>query len=99
VPRQGACRGCVQPARFRDILSIPVACTVRLSARDRLLQFLFSHSLRGLSAIRPLRARTDSTFRLDSDSIGDGVADPLLAAKVSFGCLHRYMAKQKLDLV
>jgi hypothetical protein len=45
------------------------------------------------SAIRPLRARTDSTFRLHADSIIDGVADPLLAVKVSFGCLHRYMAK------
>jgi hypothetical protein len=27
------------------------------------------------------------------------VMDPLLAAKVSFGCLHRYVAKQKLNLV
>lgn len=45
------------------------------------------------SATRPLRVRTSARFRLDSDSIVDGIADPLLAAKVSFGCLHRYMAE------
>jgi hypothetical protein len=46
----------------------------------------------GLSGTRPLRARTGSAFRLDADSIIDGVANPLLAAKVSFGCLHGYMS-------
>jgi hypothetical protein len=32
-------------------------------------------------ATRLLRARTGPTFRLDADSIIDGVADPPLAAK------------------
>src|SRR5947209_3271498 len=50
----------------------------------------------GSQATRPLRARTGSTFRLDADSIIDGVADPLLAAKVSFGCLHRYMGQAEI---
>ena len=42
----------------------------------------------GLSATRPLRDRAGSTLRLDADPIVNSVADPLLAAKVSFGCLH-----------
>jgi hypothetical protein len=46
-----------------------------------------------------LRALPGSTFRLDTDSIIDSVADPLLAAKVSLGCLYRYMSKQKLNLI
>jgi hypothetical protein len=48
---------------------------------------------------RSITVRTGPTFRLDADSVVDGVADSLLAAKVSFGSLHRYMAKQKLNLV
>src|SRR3954468_23508894 len=47
------------------------------------------------SATPGLPARTDSMFRLDADSIIDGLADPLLEAKVSFSCLHRHMAEQK----
>jgi len=54
---------------------------------------------RRLSAIRPLRAGTVVTSQLDPDSIVNGVADPLLASKVSFGCLQWKMSKQKLDLV
>ena len=48
-----------------------------------------------LAATLPLRARTGSTFRMNPVSVVDGIADPLLAAKVSFGGLHR----QSLDPV
>jgi hypothetical protein len=34
-----------------------------------------------------------------ADPVVDGVANPLFAAKVSFRCLHRYMSKQKLNLI
>ena len=40
------------------------------------------------SATRPLAVRTHSAIRLNPDAIVDGVANPLLAAKVSLGCLY-----------
>ena len=46
-----------------------------------------------------IKARTDPAVRLNVYSVVYGVSDPLLAAKVSFGGLHRYVAQQKLDLV
>jgi len=49
----------------------------------------------GLSAIRPLHVRAASKFRLNADSIIDGVANPLLAVKISLGGLHRYMSEQR----
>jgi len=45
------------------------------------------------SAIRPLAVRTHSAFGLDPDAIVDGVANPLLAAKISLGRLHRHVSK------
>ncbi len=50
-------------------------------------------------ATRRLRVRAGPPFRLIPDSVIDGVSDPLLATKISFGSLHRYVAKEKLDLV
>jgi hypothetical protein len=47
----------------------------------------------GLSAFRPLAVRTHSAFRLDPDGIVDGVANPLLAAKISLCRLHRHVSK------
>ena len=38
-------------------------------------------------------------LRLDTDAIVHGSADSLLAAEVAFGCLHRYMPEQELNLV
>jgi hypothetical protein len=38
-------------------------------------------------------------FRLNPDSIINGVANPLLAPKVSLCGLHRHVSKQKLNLV
>lgn len=43
------------------------------------------------SAIRPLAVLTHSTFRLDPDAIIDGVANPLLTAKISLGRLNRHV--------
>ena len=34
----------------------------------------------------------------DADVIVHGSADPLLTAEITLGCLHRYMAKQELNL-
>lgn len=47
----------------------------------------------------PLRVWTGPTLWLDNDSIINGVANPLLAAKVSLSRLHRDVSKQKLNLV
>ncbi len=58
-----------------------------------------SPELSGRSATRPLRVRAVSKFRLDADSIINGVADPLFASEISLGCLHRHMSKEKLNLV
>jgi hypothetical protein len=63
---------------------------------------VFGHSsvfVSSSSATRALTIRTHSTFRLNPDPIINGVANPLLAAKITFGRLHRYMSKEKLDLV
>ena len=35
---------------------------------------------------------------LDTDAIVHGSANSLLAAKIAFGCLHRYMPEQELNL-
>jgi hypothetical protein len=40
---------CATSAVFETYSSIPVACTVQLSASERLFRLLFFHSLRGLS--------------------------------------------------
>jgi hypothetical protein len=45
------------------------------------------------SAILPLAVAAELAFRLYPDPIVDGVADPLLAAKVSLGGLHRDVTK------
>jgi len=34
-----------------------------------------------------------------SDSVVDGILNPLFATKISFGALNRNMTKQKLDLL
>lgn len=47
---------------------------------------------------RPARM-TGPSLRFDADAIVYGSADPLLAAEVAFGSLHRNMSKQELDLV
>lgn len=39
-----------------------------------------------------------SSCRLDPDSIIDGFAESLLAAKISLSCLYRDVTQQKLDL-
>ena len=36
---------------------------------------------------------------LDTDAIVHGPANSLLAAEIAFGCLHRYMPEQELNLV
>lgn len=38
-------------------------------------------------------------LRLDSDAVVDGSTDSLLAAQVSFGCLHGHMPEKELNLV
>jgi hypothetical protein len=40
-----------------------------------------------LSGTRPLRVGSSPMSRLDADSMIHSIADPLLAAKVSFRCL------------
>jgi hypothetical protein len=41
----------------------------------------------------------DNLLWLDTDAIVHGSADSLLAAEIAFGCLHRYMPEQELNLV
>ena len=41
----------------------------------------------------------DSAIWFDSDAIIDRRPNPLLAAKVSLGCLNRDMSQQELDLL
>lgn len=38
-------------------------------------------------------------FRLDAHPVVNGVANPLLAAKISLGGLDRHVSKEKLNLV
>jgi len=40
-----------------------------------------------------------SVRRLYPEFVVDGIANPLFAAQISFGCLNRNVAKQKLDLL
>lgn len=51
------------------------------------------------SANWTLRVRGGSGLWLDAYSIVDRVADPLLATEIAFGCLHRNMSKEELNLV
>ena len=51
----------------------------------------------GLSATLP--EPRDSGIWFDSDAIIDRRPNPLLAAKVSLGCLNRDMSQQELDLL
>ena len=51
------------------------------------------------SATRPLAVRTRSTFWLDPNSIIDGVANPLFAAKVALRRLNRNVPQKELDLL
>ena len=38
-------------------------------------------------------------LRFDTDAIVHGSANPLLAAKIAFGCLHGNVTEKKLDLI
>jgi hypothetical protein len=55
-----------------------------------------SRVLVGSSATLP--EPRDSGIWFDSDAIIDRRSNPLLAAKVSLGCLNRDMSQQELDL-
>jgi hypothetical protein len=57
-----------------------------------------SRSTSRLSATFPERPG-DSAIWFDSDAIIDRRPNPLLAAKVSLGCLNRDMSQQELDLL
>ena len=47
----------------------------------------------------PTRPGWIIALRFDADVVVHRSANPLLAAEISFGCLHEYMAKQELNLV
>jgi hypothetical protein len=38
-------------------------------------------------------------LRFDADAVVDGPANPLLAAEITFGCLHRDISQKELNLV
>lgn len=40
-----------------------------------------------------------SEFWLDADAVVDGGSEPLRAAEVPLGCMHRDVAEEKLDLL
>src|SRR5438094_144640 len=70
-------------------------CRILVTSRGLLSQSQLQLR-RGLPEPFHYRPEPVRRFRLDTHSIIDGVAIHWLQPKVSFGCLHRYMSKQKL---
>ena len=52
------------------------------------------------SALSPSRAGSEqSGFRFNAEAVVHGSTDSLLAAEITFGCLHRNMSEKELNLV
>ena len=88
-------------SRSRDVILAPFRSLVFQQPQAESLSELTCQSVpqsSGWSATLP-EPSSDSGIWFDSDAIIDRRPNPLLAAKVSLGCLNRDMSQQELDLL